>query len=272
MVADTQFPVFNRLIIHGVLELENTRDYVLNASIILIMGKNARLVIGTEANPHPGNVLITLQGDWDSPDMPMNHGPQVGSKAIGVFGSLEMHGIPRNVYWTRLSATASAGSNVIQLQDVVANGSAGDWKAGDEIVITSTTFEARQAEVVKIASVSNNEVTLETNLQYKHISHLHTIGDGREYRLAAEVGLLTRNVKIEGADHPKGSISNQDFGCRVIVGRTMAGNEMYIGQAQIENVEFRHCGQRGWTDFYDPRYEAGSVDDDPLLIVFNRHQ
>lgn len=42
MVADTQIPTLNRLIIHGVLELENERDHVLNASIIFIMGDQAR--------------------------------------------------------------------------------------------------------------------------------------------------------------------------------------------------------------------------------------
>ena len=227
---------------------------MLNASIILILGDNAKLIIGTEKNPHPGNVLITLQGDWDSPEMPMNNGPNLGSKAIGVFGTLDMHGLPRDVYWTRLSATKNAGETVIELEDDVATGSDGDWKVGDEIVIASTTFEARQAEVVKISQVTNNIITLKTPLQYKHTSIVHTLADGREYRLGAEVGLLTRNVKIEGADNPKSSISYQDFGCRILVGRTMAGDDTYIGEARIENVEFKHCGQRGWSDFYDPRY------------------
>ena len=253
MVADTQFPTLNKLIIHGVLELENGRNYVLNASIIFIMGENARLIIGWEDDPHPGNVLISLQGDWDSQDMPLNNGPNVGSKAIGVFGSLEMHGMPREVYWTRLSKTANAGDTSIELEDVVNKGSATDWKEGDEIVIASTTFEARQAEVGIIASVNQNVVNLKTGLKHKHISHLHSLPDGRSYRLAAEVGLLTRNIKIEGADDPKGSIPTQDFGCRVIVGKTTANNIDYVGKAKIENVEFKHCGQKGWTDFYDPR-------------------
>lgn len=253
MVADTQFPTLEKLIIHGVLELENSRDYVLNASIILIMGETARLIIGWEDNPHPGNVLLSLRGDWDSPDMPLNHGPNVGSKAIGVFGSLEIHGIPRNVYWTRLNKTANIGDTIIELEDVVHHGIATDWKEGDEIVIASTTFEARQAEVVEIASVKQSVVRLKTALKYKHISYVHRLPNGRSYKMAAEVGLLTRNIKIEGADNPKGSIPTQDFGCRVIVGKTMANGLEYTGKAKIENVEFRHCGQKGWSDFYDPR-------------------
>lgn len=40
----------------------------------------------------------------------------------GVFGDLDLHGIPRNVYWTKLTATVEAGERVLQLKDSV------DWK------------------------------------------------------------------------------------------------------------------------------------------------
>lgn len=181
--------------------------------------------------------------------MPLNHGPNVGSKAIGVFGSLEMHGMPREVYWSKLDKTVQAGATVLELEDDVE----GDWKQGDEIVIASTSFEARQAETATVESVSAKTVTLKTALKYKHINHLETLPDGRRFEMSAEVGLLTRNVKIEGADNPIGSIPTQDFGCRVIISKTIANGIEYVGKAKIENVEFKHCGQSGWTDSYDPR-------------------
>lgn len=37
----------------------------------------------------------------------------------GVFGSLDMHGLPRDVYWTRLSTPAKAGVDAITLQQPV---------------------------------------------------------------------------------------------------------------------------------------------------------
>ena len=181
--------------------------------------------------------------------MPLNDGPNVGSKAIGVFGSLEMHGTPHKVYWTRLNKTAEAGETVLELEHTVE----GDWKQEDEIVIASTTFEARQAERMVIKSVSGNKVTLKSALQYKHTSHLERLPDGRQYKMTAEVGLLSRNIKIESSDTPKGSIPDQDFGCRVIVSKTMANGLEYVGKAKIENIEFKNCGQSGWTDSYDPR-------------------
>lgn len=71
--------------------------------------------------------------------------------------------------------------------------------------------------------------------------------------MAAEVGLLTRNIVIEGADDINGALNKQLFGCRVLVSsiKGFQGNKQR--RIRIENVEFRYCGQEGWTDFYDPR-------------------
>lgn len=40
----------------------------------------------------------------------------------GVFGTLELYGLPRNVYRTKLAATANAGSNTLTLSQSV------DWQ------------------------------------------------------------------------------------------------------------------------------------------------
>lgn len=40
----------------------------------------------------------------------------------GVFGELDLHGIPRSIYKTKLSETAEAGSKVLSLMDAV------DWQ------------------------------------------------------------------------------------------------------------------------------------------------
>ena len=65
----------------------------------------------------------------------------------GVFGNLEIHGLNRSVYWTRLSKTADPGSNVIYLQEAV------DWKSGEEIVIAPTSFEPYDTEIYKIGTL-----------------------------------------------------------------------------------------------------------------------
>ena len=64
-----------------------------------------------------------------------------------VFGNMEIHGLNRSVYWSRLSKTAQSGSDVIHLEEIV------DWKRGDEIVIAPTSFEPYHTEILKIGKV-----------------------------------------------------------------------------------------------------------------------
>ena len=50
-----------------------------------------------------------------------------------------LYGQPRAFTWTSLSSTAAINSKSITVQDAV------DWKAGDEIVIASTSFDHNEA-------------------------------------------------------------------------------------------------------------------------------
>ena len=82
VVADTDLPVMNKLFIYGTLELDDSRDYNLTATYILIQG--GRLIIGwSEEEPFIHNVHITLQGNHETADIPLPLGPNLGSKAIG---------------------------------------------------------------------------------------------------------------------------------------------------------------------------------------------
>ena len=46
----------------------------------------------------------------------------MGFSPSGVFGELDLHGIPHSIYKTKLSETAEAGSKVLSLMDAV------DWQ------------------------------------------------------------------------------------------------------------------------------------------------
>lgn len=59
-----------------------------------------------------------------------------GAKCIAVRDAiLDLHGMPARP-WTRLSETVLAGNNTLHLLDPVV-----DWKAGDHIFVTSTSFD-----------------------------------------------------------------------------------------------------------------------------------
>jgi hypothetical protein len=247
MVADVQLPVMNKLFIYGGLEIEDTRDNKLEATYILIQG--GRLIIGfSESNPFEHEMKILLNGHHFTPDQPLPNGPNLGSKALGVFGGLDIHGKNRTVYWTQLAATVSAGDNTLTVSDET------DWEVGDEIVVATTSYEAWQTETFKIEAVTDaSTFQINGSFAFKHIAEYND-----DYVLAAEVGLLTRNIKIEGNDY--NLLFDESYGARVLVGRFFQDGVQYKGYARISNVEFYHSGQEGWSDFFDPRYSLAFLD------------
>jgi hypothetical protein len=98
--------------------------------------------------------------------------------------------------WTTLASTAAAGSSTIVLKDAVT------WKAGDQVVIATTSHRhsQRENEFHTIQSVGGDQktVTLTQPLTYEHLGVSETF-DGTQVEFRAEVGMLTRNIKIQGA-------------------------------------------------------------------------
>ena len=162
----------------------------------------------------------------------------------------------RTVDWTHLERTATVGSTDLHLD------ASPDWKPGEQLVVTSTTYDPEQTEIVTVQSVVDAVVTLTKPLQFDH--HVETFLSGADAssahsrwqskKLAAEVGLLSRNVRVVGAEDDKSSISVHGFGCRVIIGTLPQGRLRQYGKAYIDGVEFSNCGQAGFTSNRDPRY------------------
>jgi len=78
-------------------------------------------------------------------------------------------------------------------------------------VIASTSKSFHENEVVRITGISNDNHTLSVypKFRYKHLSIVQTIA-GRTIDTSAEVGLLSRNVKIRGSLHDEwtGNVEN----------------------------------------------------------------
>ena len=249
MVDDVgELPKLKRLFIYGVLELENGRDHTLRAEIVLISGLHGMLIAGWPDKPMPNNVIISLLGNHNTKDMPLTRNLNLGAKALGVFGRLQLFGKRHNVHWTRLAKTINTGDNVVELVDQV------DWEEGDEILITTTTFESKQAEKFIIKSIENGGKTLELEAAalHRHIGVEYSISRFH-FRLGAKIALLTRNIRIEGANDPARSLEDQSFGCRVLVSQYSESGIAFKGKAQISEVQIQNCGQYGWDEAYDPR-------------------
>ncbi|WP_420597133.1 G8 domain-containing protein [Deinococcus sp.] len=193
------------------------QDLTLKAEWIMVHGE---LRIGSAEKPfvHRADIVLT-----DS--KPGENIMDMGDRVLGVMdGTLELHGQARRP-WTRLSATAQAGAPTLTLQD------APDWQAGDHLTLTSTDFSVNQTEEVTVKSVSGKQVTLAAPLKYTHWGADSTFG-GKTVSERAEVGLLSRNVKISASE----DALKTGLGVHLMV--------MGKGQARIEGAELMRVGQR----------------------------
>jgi plastocyanin len=230
MIFDISSAPLYSLTINGSLTFAD-KDLNLSANWILVHG---RLQIGTEQQPYAKKATITLTGQNRSEDI-----MGMGTKFLGAMGGgvIEIHGSSRTATsWTRLAATAEVGATQITLAEAV------NWQIGDEIVIAPSGYNPREAEKVTISAVAGSTVTFAPALRYRHSGQVQTI-EGRSLDTRAEVGLLTRNIVIQG-DDPGAPTEDADyypytrgFGGHVMI---MAGS-----QARVEGVEFRRMGQTG---------------------------
>ncbi len=205
---------------------------ILSTDWILVDGGS--LNIGSEANRYDTHTFaITLEGDnhlQNLPSLGINSNDAFLMSRAG--GTLNLFGAVETS-WTQLGATASGGATSITLKEAVT------WTIGDEIVIASTTFDMNQAETRTITSVSGDHKTFDLNapLSFSHYGELqfYDNGKGTNYELdeRAEVGLLSRSIKIQGdADSTVDGIG---------------GHLMFMpssGAISIDGVELYHLGQK----------------------------
>ncbi len=96
---DAVTPVLKALIIqNGTLTFDDYQDVSLSAEYILLVD-GGRLEIGTPDRPFQHRAVITMHGHRRSIELPI-----YGAKVLGVrSGTLDMHGVPVGVTWTKLS-------------------------------------------------------------------------------------------------------------------------------------------------------------------------
>ncbi len=212
IVLDVSPPPLHGLRINGKLSFADNKDLELTTEWILVHGE---LEIGTEAKPHKRNATITLTNNVPGEDI-----ESMGDRGIMMMGgTLSLHGTQKNS-WTKLTKTAAAGSDSIEVMN------AGGWKKGDVVVVASTDFDPHQAEQRTISRIAGNVITLDQKLQYMHYGEVTFGVDER-----GEVGMLTRNIRIQASADAEKSFS----GGHVMA---MAGSSM-----KVSGVEFYRMGQ-----------------------------
>jgi len=151
-----------------------------------------------------------------------------------------------------------------------------DWRVGEKIVIAPSEYEPDEAEVRTITAIIGNRLTLDQALEYDHVIHSFLEDSdwsktydptveggnlnskfwwGNGESLAPEVGLLTRNIIIQGGEDPSEPLELDHYGCRILVGHyTDSHGDLQVGRAKIDSIEIRYCGQGGYFSPRDPRY------------------
>jgi cell migration-inducing and hyaluronan-binding protein len=213
VVLDVDPPSLRSLTIDGKLSFSNDRDIELQTEWIYLRG--GELQIGSEADPHTRTATITLTDRVPGEDV-----NTMGDRGIMLMGgTLSLHG-DREHTWTKLAETAAAGSTRIAVLDP------SGWRPGDEIVLASTDFDPRQAERRTITAIDGNAITLDQPLRYMHFGKITFGVDER-----GEVGLLTRNIRIQASDDAESTY----FGGHIMA---MAGSKV-----QVSGVELNRMGQ-----------------------------
>ncbi len=208
ILLDVTPPALRSLTIEGKLSFSNDKDLGLTTEWIYLPG--GELDIGSEAQPHTAKATITLTDNVKDENI-----NTMGDRGIMLLnGTLSLHGDRKNS-WTKLSATAKAGNEKIQVLD------ASGWRKGDVIVLASTDFNPRQAEERTITAISGNALTLDKPLAYMHFGK---ITDGVDER--GEVGMLTRNIKIQASEDAEKTY----FGGHIMA---MAGRQMYLSGIEL---------------------------------------
>ncbi|MGW8368845.1 MAG: G8 domain-containing protein, partial [Gammaproteobacteria bacterium] len=202
VVLDVSTPALHGVNLDGRLSFSDESDVELTTEWVLLRGE---LRAGRAGVPHTANATITLTATV--PDENINGMGDRGILVVG--GTLSLHGNRENA-WTKLAETAEAGSTSIDVLD------ASSWRVGDEIVLASTDYNPRQAETRFISAISGNTLTLDQPLKYMHFGEVTYGVDER-----GEVGLLTRNVKVQASADAEESY----FGGHIMA---MAGSHMYV--------------------------------------------
>jgi hypothetical protein len=168
----------------------------------------------------------------------------MGPVVIGVFGGLDLHGLPQNITWTRIGATAASGQNTIILSQPV------DWNVGDDIIVTTTDTNIEHTERHTIGNITSNGMTITTvaSLAYTHIVLNEVLNNGQVVHIAGAVGLLTHNVRVISRNS-----ASSLFGFRILVTDYAVNTwdpvaaqyyyTYYKGYARISNTQFIGYGQ-----------------------------
>ncbi len=265
-------------------------DSSLNSSFVRVAGDEAQFEVGRELFPFQSTFTLELSekatpsvllpSGETLPEM-FNAGEKFLLAELG--GRLDFHGTPKTA-WTHLTETLSAGEAFLQVASTTSG-----WNDGDDLVIAGSTLQRETrdgthpdfpeytdfAERVGISWMALGGSSLPTLIALDGaVTYGHVGGDDddddddndavtdlsdsnqtppetpQSIDQSAEVGNLTRNVRIIGGGLPDQLSEGSGIGGHVMMRRSSGGtsggtDEHPAGTGRFSNTEFYHLGQKG---------------------------
>ncbi len=226
-------------------------DATLDARWVAVSGIRARFEVGQERTPFEQNFTLTLLGAAQA-----QHSVHAGTKFLMAMdgGTIDMHGVDKKS-WTNLTSFSSGPS-----QTVITVVDRSGWAVGDEVVIAytghvgggagwdgvcdATPYDGPRSQKRTLTAIApNGDITLAGQLDpADHCTAAATTYGGPppapnwSLDQRAEVGMLTRNVRI------RGSVSaSRGFGGHVMI--MACCTVMPVGFGRFANVELSNMGQ-----------------------------
>lgn len=248
VVLDETPPKLGIIFVEGVLEFDDDQPVLeLHANYILVT-QGGHLKVGTEMQPYKASstATIVLHGQPHNPELPI-----YGAKVLALReGTIDLHGASRRPSWSKLAANVGPGEKVIEVRDEV------NWQVEDEIFIASSSFfpEEHDQAIIKETMPTDHGTTLLTldrQLSYAHLGVSPEYG-GKVVDMGAEVGLITRNVRIKGDDE---STRENQYGAQILFHDPNTdlfsceprnipdGCRDIESSLRVENAEISQCGQ-----------------------------
>jgi cell surface hyaluronidase len=217
---------------------------------ILVNGSGATFQVGTEGSRHQSDFEVLLSTNDTARDI-----VNFGNKFIGaqMGGIIDLHG--RNVTSYGKVNTTVSSENTIDVQNIAG------WTIGDDIVITSTDGATNSTgangwdnyetfTITNVATVNSTvtRLTLNGTIQRRHLgveqSYSRALAPAKSwtFETRAYVGLLSRNVRVEGI-LPTGANTETGFGGHIMIMGAHNGLSV-AGIGRLSNVELYHMGQK----------------------------
>jgi len=218
----------------------------------LLIETSGFLRIGSVNQPvqHGVQVEIFIR---DMGDLDVSKDPQLMGRGVLARGDVSMHGAVKTPH-VKLVADPLAGHNHLILAETPVN-----WQVGDTLVLTGTKYSGwkwdnsiaavryhgTQDEVLTIAEINDEVITLNESLQYDHVTPR---GD-----LKASVANMTRNITLATADPD-------------VTPTHRRGHMMFMQDGEVD-VRYVSLWQLGRTDKSFLTLEA--IDFDPITPTSN---